>query len=132
MMGTLPQRCTDYGRKFMNLFALITTWLVTSISLLIISKLPTGVEISSFKKALISAIVIGLLNAFLRPILAIFTFIPNILTFGLFSVIVNAVIFALAALLVDGFALRWGIWSALIGAILLSFINSLIFNVVLS
>lgn len=113
---------------FMNLVPLLLTWLVTAISLLIISKLPTGVEIASFKKALISALVIGFLNAFIRPVLAFLTFIPNILTFGLFSVIVNAVIFSLAALLVDGFTLRWGFWSALMGALLLGFMNSLIFK----
>ena len=112
----------------MNLVALLVTWLVTSVSLLIISKLPTGVEISSFQKALISAIVIGLLNAFVRPVLAFFAFPITFLTFGLFSVIINAVIFALVALLVDGFTLRWGFWSALMGALLFGLINSFIFR----
>jgi putative membrane protein len=94
----------------------------------LISKLPTGVEISSFQKALISAIVFGLLNAFVRPVIAFFSFPITFLTFGLFSVIINAIIFGLAAALVDGFSLRWGFWSALIGAFLLGFINSLIYR----
>jgi putative membrane protein len=112
----------------MNPVGLIVSWLVTSVSLFLISKLPTGVEISSFQKALISAIVFGLLNAFVRPVIAFFSFPITFLTFGLFSIVINAIIFGLAAALVDGFSLRWGFWSALIGAVLLGFINSLIYQ----
>ncbi len=112
----------------MNIPALLVTWVATSVSLLIISKLPTGVEIVSFPKALVSAIAIGLLNVCVRPIFAFFALPITFLTFGLFSVVINAAIFALAALFVDGFELRWGFWSALMGAILLGFINSLIFQ----
>lgn len=112
----------------MNPIGLIVTWFVTSLSLFIISKLPTGVEIDSFQKAMIASLVFGLLNAFLKPILAFFAFPITFLTFGLFAVIINAAIFGLAAALVDGFTLRWGFWSALIGAMLLGFINSLFFR----
>ncbi len=112
----------------MNPIGLLVAWLITSVSLFLISKLPTGVEISSFQKALISAVVFGLLNAFVRPVIAFFAFPLTFLTFGLFSIVINAIIFGLAAALVDGFTLRWGIWSALIGAVLLGFINSLIYQ----
>jgi len=112
----------------MNPIGLILTWFVTSVSLFIISKLPTGVEIDSFQKAMISALVFGLLNAFLKPIIAFFSFPITFLTFGLFAVVINAIIFALAAAIVDGFSLKWGFWSALIGALLLGFINSLFFK----
>jgi len=112
----------------MNPIGLIVTWFVTSVSLFIISKLPTGVEIDSFQKAMISSLVFGLLNVFVRPVLAFLSFPITFLTFGLFSVVINAAIFGLAAMLVDGFSLKWGFWSALIGAILLGFINSLIFR----
>lgn len=107
---------------------LLITWLVTTVSFLIISRLPIGVEIDSFGKAAISALVFGILNAILRPILNFFTFPLIILTFGLFAFIVNATVFGLAALIVPGFRLRWGFWSALIGAIALSVINSLLFK----
>ena len=108
--------------------ALLITWLVTTISFLIISRLPIGVEIDSFGKAAISALVFGILNALLRPILGFFTFPLIILTLGLFLFVLNAIIFGLAAWLVPGFRLRWGFWSALIGSIALSIINSLIFS----
>ncbi len=107
---------------------LLITWIVTTISFLIISRLPLGIEIDSVKKAIISAAVFGILNAILRPILFFFTFPFIILTFGLFAFVLNAIIFGLAAFLVPGFRLRWGIWSALIGAIALGIINSLLFN----
>ena len=107
---------------------ILITWLVTTISFLIISRLPIGVEIDSLGKAAISAAVFGILNAFLRPILGFFSFPFIILTLGLFLFILNAIIFALAAWLVPGFSLRWGFWSALIGSIALSIINSVLFN----
>jgi putative membrane protein len=108
---------------------IIVTWLVTTVSFLIISRLPIGVEIDSFGKAAISAAVFGILNALLRPILGFFTLPFIILTLGLFLFVLNAIIFALAAWLVPGFRLRWGFWSAFIGSIALSIINSLIFSV---
>lgn len=107
---------------------LLISWIVTTISFLIISRLPLGIEIDNVKKAIISAAVFGILNAILRPILFFFTFPFIILTFGLFAFVLNAIIFGLAAFLVPGFRLRWGIWSALIGAIALTIINSLLFN----
>ncbi|HBL11165.1 MAG TPA: hypothetical protein DD379_07120 [Cyanobacteria bacterium UBA11162] len=108
--------------------SLIIAWLVTSVSLFIISKLPTGVEIDTFQKAMWSAAVFGILNALLRPILAFLSFPLTVLTLGLFAIVLNAIIFGLAAYLVTGFRLRWGFWSALIGAVALGFINSLIYK----
>lgn len=107
---------------------LFITWLVTTISFLIISKLPIGVEIDSFRKAAISAVVFGILNAILRPVLGFLTFPIIILTFGLFLFILNALVFGLAAAIVPGFRLRYGFWSALIGAIALSIVNSILFS----
>lgn len=113
----------------MDIVSLLIACLVTAISLLIISKLPTGVEIDSFEKALVSAVVFGILNALLKPILDVLSLPLTILTLGVFAVVVNAIIFGLAAALVTGFRLRWGFWSALIGAIALGFVNSLIYKV---
>lgn len=111
---------------------LLIIWLITTISFLIISKLPIGVEIDSLGKAVFSAAVFGILNALLRPILAFFAFPITLLTLGLFGFVLNAIIFGLAAWIVDGFRLRWGFWSALIGSIALSIINSLLFNLLVS
>ena len=111
------------------MIGLLVVLLVTSVSLFIVSKLPTGVEIDDFPKAIIAAIVFGIVNALLRPIIAFFAFPITFITFGLFNLVINAIIFGIAAALVPGFRLRWGFWSALLGAFLLSLINSLIFKI---
>jgi putative membrane protein len=107
---------------------LIVWWLVTTISLLVISKIPTGVEIDSFGKALLSAAVFGVLNALVKPVLSFFAFPITFLTLGLFSIVINAIIFGLAAWLVSGFRLNWGIGSALLGSVALSFVNTILFK----
>lgn len=109
---------------------ILITWFVTALSFLIISKLPIGVEIDSFSKALMSAAVVGILNALLLPILTFFSFPLIILTIGLFFFILNSIIFGIAAYLVNGFRLRYGFWSALIGSIALAVINSALLRVV--
>lgn len=106
---------------------LIIVWLVTTVSLLIIAQLPLGIEIKSFRTALITALVLGILNAFVRPVLGFFFFPLTILTLGLFSFVLNAIIFWLASALVDGFRLRGGFISALIGPIILGILNAIIF-----
>ena len=111
------------------MIAFLITLLVTAVSLLIISKLPTGVEIDSFNKALISAVAFGILNAVLRPILSFISAPITFITFGFFTLIINAIIFGLAAALVTGFRLRWGFWSALICSFALGVINSVIFHI---
>jgi putative membrane protein len=90
----------------------------------------TGVEINDFKKALISAAVFGIVNALVRPILKLILLPATLLFAGSFiAFVLNVAMFALAAKLVEGFRLRWGIWSAIIGALALSFINSVLFQI---
>ena len=112
----------------MDIVSLASVWLVTSVSFFIISKLPIGVDIDTFGKAMISAAVFGLLNALVRPLFVVLGFPLVLVTFGLWIIVINAIIFGLAAWLVEGFRLRWGIWSALLGAIALGFINSLLLS----
>ena len=111
---------------------LLILWLVTAVSLYIIAQLSqfTGVEIDGFQRALISSAVFGILNVLVRPILATVTLPFSIIfTSFLITLVLNMIIFGLAAWLVNGFRLRWGIMSALIGALALSFINSLIYQI---
>lgn len=114
----------------MNLLDLLLAWLVTSLILLGISKLPSGVEIDNIQKAAISALVFGLLNALVRPILGLFA-LPLQIIFSTFliNLVLNIGIFGLAAYLVPGFRLRWGIWSALLGSIALSFGNTIVYQI---
>lgn len=107
---------------------ILLTWLVTTVSFLIIARLPIGVELDSFGKAAISAAVFGVLNALLRPILVFFGFPFIVITLGLFLFVLNAIIFGIAAAIVDGFRLRFGFWSALLGSISLSIVNSILLS----
>lgn len=116
----------------MNILAIIVSLLVSAVAFFIISKLPTGVKIESFQKALIAAVVFGILNAILHPILDLLAAPLNFVTFGflrgLLTLFINGFIFGLSALLIQGFRLQWGIWSALIGAFALTLINQIIFS----
>ncbi|BAZ49376.1 hypothetical protein NIES4103_19880 [Nostoc sp. NIES-4103] len=115
-----------------EILTLLVVWIVSSISLLIISKLPLGVEVDSPQKAFLSAAVLGIVTAIVRPILRLVFAVPNLLTFdllsGIFTFMIAVVCFSIAAWLVEGFRLRFGIWSAVLGAFALTIINSLIYK----
>lgn len=106
---------------------LLVTWVVNALSLWIISKLPLGVTLEGFGTALWTALALGLLNALIRPILFILSLPLTILTLGLFTFVINAIIFALAASLVKGFQLKNWV-SALLAPIVLGLINSVLFH----
>lgn len=116
------------------LIDLLIAWLVSASSLLVITKLPVGVEVDNPGKAYISAAVLGVVAAVVNPILRALFFIPNLLTFGLLSgfvtFVVSAIAFAVTASLVQGFRLRLGVWSILIGALALSVVSNLIYGFV--
>lgn len=104
---------------------LLLRWLVSAISLMIIARIVPGFEVRSFIDALIAAAVIGLINATLGIFVKIITFPLTILTLGLFLIIVNAIMLKFAAALVPGFVVD-GWFAAIIGAILLSLISSIL------
>jgi putative membrane protein len=91
-------------------------------------KLVPGLQIDHFRDLLIATLVLGLLNAFLRPILLFFTLPLTILTLGLFTFVINGALFYLAASLVDGFRVN-GFGSAFIAALLFS-IFSFVLNII--
>ena len=103
----------------------VLIWLVTTVSLLIIARLPLGIDIKDFSTALVTALVLGVLNALLRPVLGFFFFPITFLTLGLFSFVLNAIVFWGASVLVNGFHLRAGFLSALIGPIVLGILNAI-------
>ncbi|MEB3278252.1 MAG: phage holin family protein [Lyngbya sp.] len=112
---------------------LLIAWIVNAISLFVIAQLRpiTGVEIDSFQKALWSAAIFGVLNVLVRPLLVRLA-VPLDAVFSTFiiGVLLNMAIFGLAAWLVSGFRLQWGILSALIGSIALGVINSVIYQII--
>ena len=111
----------------MDIISIIVSLVVTAISLLIISKLPLGIEIDSIGKSILAAIVFGVLNAVLKPLLTGFGLF-SLLTLGLASFVANVIIFGLSALLIQGFRLQNKVLSPIVGALALSIINSLVFK----
>jgi putative membrane protein len=98
-------------------------WIISALAILVAAYLIPGVTIS-FLGAFVLAVVLGLINITLKPILTILTLPLTIITLGLFSLVVNALLILLAAAIVPGFAVA-GFWWALLFALVLSFINLL-------
>lgn len=101
--------------------------IVTAIALLLISKIPfLGIEIDGVGKALLAGVVFGILSWALGWMAG--SKILNVLTLGILWLVVNTIVFGLSAWLIEGFRLRNGIISAILGAIALTFVNSVLFK----
>lgn len=100
-------------------------WLVIALALWVTAYILPGVNVDSTQALAIAAIVLGLVNALIRPILTILTLPITILTLGLFYLVVNGLTFLLASKLVSGFHVA-GFWWAVLGALLVSIISSFV------
>jgi len=98
---------------------LILKWLLSAVALLLVAHLYSGVVVSSFKAALVASLVIGLLNAIVRPVLVVLTLPATIITLGLFLFVINALMFWSASGLLGGFHVR-GFGAALLGSLMYS------------
>lgn len=104
---------------------LLIRWVLFALSLLFVAWVVPGISFSGFIAALWAAIVIGLVNIFIKPILMILTLPINLLTLGLFTFVINALMFLLVAKLVPGFMVE-GFLAALLGSIVLSILSMFI------
>ena len=102
----------------------IIRWLINAVGLLIVSKTMESIEIDGLLTAVVAAAVIGIINTFLRPILIILTLPINVLTLGLFTLVINGLIFYFVGNIVEGFQVT-GYLAAFLGALILSIINVL-------
>ena len=94
-------------------------WLLLACALVLLTQWDLGVQVDNFGAAMWAALVIGLLNAFVRPLLILLTLPVTLLTLGLFLFVINALTFQMASGLLDGFHVT-GFWQALLGSILYS------------
>jgi len=104
---------------------LVIRWLVSATALYLTSLIVRGIEIQSVASLLFAAVTIGVLNAVVRPLVLLLTLPLNILTLGLFTLVVNAGMLWMAARVVIGFNVH-GFWSALGGWLLMSFFTFVI------
>lgn len=100
-------------------------WCLFAAALMFIAKIIPGIKINDFVTALGATFVIGLINIFIKPIISLLALPINIITLGLFTLIINALLFGLAAFVVPGFSVA-GFFPALLGSILFSILSVLI------
>jgi putative membrane protein len=103
----------------------LVRWIVSAMALYLTSSVVRGIEVRSFVALLLAAAAIGVINAFVRPVLVILTLPLTVVTFGLFALVLNAAMLALASAFVPGFEVH-GFWAALWGWLLLSFFTFVI------
>jgi putative membrane protein len=99
--------------------------LISALSVLVTGYLMPGIKIDGFSTALVVAVVLAILNVFLKPVLVLLSIPATIFTLGLFLLVINAVIILIASKMVDGFHVS-GFWSALFFSIVLSVINAIL------
>ncbi len=104
---------------------LLVVWLINAVALLAVPWLITSIHIDSFAAALLAALLLGLVNTVLRPLLVLLTLPVTILTLGLFIFVINGLLFMLVAAFVPGFHVA-GLLSAMLGAILYSVVSWLL------
>jgi putative membrane protein len=104
---------------------LLLVWILNVIALLVVAYLYPGVQLQDWQSAAIAALVLGLVNTLVKPVLVILTLPVTIVTLGLFLLVLNALLFWGVASLVPGFHVT-GFWAAMLGAILYSVIGWLL------
>jgi len=104
---------------------LLIRWLVLTIGVMLTAYLIEGITVSGFFAAFFAAALLGVLNAFFRPILLILTLPLTILTLGLFTFVINAILLMMVSGVIPGFEVH-GFWSAVLGALLISLVSWLL------
>ena len=101
---------------------LILLWVLNAVALLAVAYLLPSIHVASFGAAMIAAVLLGLVNAVLRPLLILLTLPVTLLTFGLFLLVINGLMFWFAGSMIDGFAVE-SFWSAFFGSLLYSLVS---------
>ncbi|HET6459192.1 MAG TPA: phage holin family protein [Syntrophales bacterium] len=104
---------------------ILIRWIILTIAIIAASYLLEGIHISGFFSAFFAAAALGILNALFRPILLILTLPINVLTLGLFTFIINALMLKMASGVIPGFEVH-GFWTAVIGSLIISVISWLL------
>jgi putative membrane protein len=101
---------------------LLLTWLINALALLALPYLFTSIHVEGFGTALVAALVLGLINTLIRPVLVLLTLPVTLLTLGLFIFVINGLLFWFVGSFVKGFTVE-GFWTAVFGAIVYSIIS---------
>jgi len=101
---------------------ILIRWLILTAAIMFASYVIDGIQVKDFFSALFAAAALGILNAFFRPILILLTLPINILSLGLFTFIINAMLLKMASGIISGFHV-YGFWSAVFGSLLISIVS---------
>ena len=110
---------------------LALVWLINALALLTVAYVLPGIEIESIWTAMVAAVVLGLVNAVIRPILILLTLPATLLTLGLFIFVINGLLFWLVGSFVEGFVVG-GFWAGFFGAIVYSIVSWLLSSLLLA
>jgi len=112
------------------LLRLLLVWLINTVALIAVAYLLPGVRVATFAAALVAALVLGLVNTVVRPILILLTLPATVLTLGLFIFVINGLLFWFVGSFIQGFVVA-GFWWGVLGAIVFSLISWLLAALVL-
>jgi len=101
---------------------LLAVWIINAVALLALPYVVPSIQVASLGTAFLAALVLGLINTLLRPVLILLTLPVTLLTLGLFIFVINALLFQLADALIEGFVVE-GFWPALFGSIVYSLVS---------
>ena len=104
---------------------LLLIWLLNALALLTVAYVLPGIIVDGFTAALVAALILGLINMLLRPLLILLTLPVTVITFGLFILIINGLLFWFAGSVLKGFEVS-GFWVGVLGALLYSIISSVL------
>lgn len=104
---------------------ILLRWVINAAAIIIIANLVSGVDITGWYAAFITALILGLINAVIRPLIIFFTLPVNVLTLGLFTFVINGLLFWFVSSIVKGLEVA-GFWPAFWGALMLSAISWLV------
>jgi len=110
--------CSKILKNNLKYMRLLLRWLISAATLMLVAYYMPGISVQSFYAALIAALILGLINAIIRPLALLITLPVNILTLGLFTLVVNGLMFWLASSIVKGFYVA-GFWPAFWGALVM-------------
>ncbi|RPJ10925.1 MAG: phage holin family protein [Deltaproteobacteria bacterium] len=104
---------------------ILLRWLILTLAILAAAYVLKGIDVTGFVPALAAAAILGILNAFVRPLLLLLTLPLNVLSLGLFTFVINGFLLKIVSLIIEGFTVQ-GFWAALFGSLFISLVSALL------
>jgi putative membrane protein len=122
-------RIREHCSTEIEMMTLVLVWILNAVALLVVAYVLPGIVVASFGSAMLAALVLGLINMLVKPVLILLTLPITVVTLGLFLLVLNALMFWMAGSMLKGFQVN-GFWWAVGGAILYSLISGFLSNLI--